>query len=386
MSPAAGLEPFRFVADAADLADLRDRLRRTRWPEPATVGGWEQGMPLDALRTLCGRWADGYEWRRAERWLNEAGARRTRIDGLDLHLLHVRSPHRDATPLLLTHGWPGSVLEFRHVMAPLADPTAHGGRAQDAFHVVAPSLPGYGFSARPDRPGWGIRRIAAAWAELMTRLGYERFGAAGGDWGTSITTVLALTVPERLIGIHLAPPLVAPDPATFDDLTAAERAAVASLAHARDQEDGYTAEQATKPQTIGYALLDSPVALAAWVGEKYETWTDGGLASLPTDELLDTLTLYWLTGTGASAARLYWESIAEVQTWFTSGAGDVVTVPTGCSVFPAETIRPSLRWARRRFADIRWWGEPPRGGHFPAWEQPALYVHELRSAFAAFRG
>jgi pimeloyl-ACP methyl ester carboxylesterase len=381
----ARVEPFRYVADPGALTDLRDRLRRARWPEPATTPGWEQGVPLDVLQALCARWADGYDWRPAERWLNDTGACRTRLDGLDVHLLHVRSPHPGATPLLLTHGWPGSVLELRHVIGPLTDPTAHGGREQDAFHVVAPSLPGYGFSGRPDAPGWGVRRIAVAWAELMTRLGYPRFGAAGTDWGTTVSTLLAQHVPERLVGIHLSPPLVAPDPATLDDLTPAERAALASLDHAREHEDGYTGVQATKPQTIGYALVNSPVALAAWLGEKYATWSDGGLAALATDEVLDSLTLYWLTGTGASAARLYRESIREVQAWFTEGTTDTVPVPTGCSVFPAETIRPSRRWAERRFTDIRWWGEPPRGGHFPAWEQPGLYVHELRSAFAAFR-
>lgn len=379
------VEEFRFVADDGELEDLRTRLLRTRWPEPATTGGWQQGIPLEVVQALCARWADGYDWRPAERWLNGAGAARTNVDGLDVHLLHVRSPHPGATPLLLTHGWPGSVLEFRHVIGPLTDPVAHGGRAEDAFHVVAPSLPGYGFSARPATPGWGIARTAAAWAEVMTRLGYRQFGAAGSDWGTSITTLLAGLCPERLVGIHLTPPLVAPDPATASDLTPAERAAVASLEHARRHEDGYTAIQATKPQTIGYALLDSPAALAAWLGEKYASWADGGLGALSTDEILDTLTLYWLTGTGASAARLYWESIDQVQAWFTSGTTDRITVPTGCSVFPAETIRPSRRWAGRRFADIRWWGEPARGGHFPAWEVPELYVRELRSAFAAFR-
>ncbi len=378
--------PFLSTAPEHQLEDLRDRLRRTRWPEAQTVPDWSQGVPLDVLRELCHDWSERYDWRVGEGRLNAVPQFRTEIDGLGIHLLHVRSPHDDALPLVLTHGWPGSVLELLDVIGPLTDPTAYGGASSDAFHVVCPSLPGYGFSDKPDRPGWDVDRIARAWVELMERLGYRRYAAGGGDWGTSITTVLAQLVPERLVGIHLVPPLAAPDPATFDALTAAERSALASLEHARDREDGYSAEHATKPQTIGYALVDSPVALGAWIAEKFATWSDGdGLTGVPRDRLLDTLTLYWLTGTGASSARLYWESIRQVQGWFSRPTADTVDVPTGCSIFPAETIRPSRRWAARRFTDIRWWGEPPRGGHFPALEQPDLFVDEVRGFFRLVR-
>jgi pimeloyl-ACP methyl ester carboxylesterase len=262
---------------------------------------------------------------------------RTRIDGLGIHFAHARSRHADATPLVMTHGWPGSLVEFHKVIGPLTDPTAFGGEPADAFHVVCPSLPGYGFSDKPAEAGWGVERIARAWAELMGRLGYDRFGAQGHDWGTSVSTAIAQQEPGRVLGLHLMPPLAAPDPATFDRLTDAERAALADLDAAAGSGDGYSLEQSTRPQTIGYALVDSPAALCAWIIEKFQAWTDsdGDLDSvLSRDELLDNLMLYWLPGTGASAARLYWESFAEVNARFRGATTDRVTVPTGCSIFP----------------------------------------------------
>jgi pimeloyl-ACP methyl ester carboxylesterase len=280
------------------------------------------------------------------------------------------------------------VIEFEKVLGPLTDPPAYGGRAEDAFHVVCPSLPGYGFSDRPEQPGWGVERIAAAWATLMARLGYPRYGAQGGDWGTTITTLLAQRDGEHLVGIHLNPPLAPPDPATFDDLTAAERSALEALEHAAEWEDGYSAEQSTRPQTVGYGLVDSPVALCAWIVEKFQAWTDchgHPENALTRDEMLDDITLYWLTATGASSARLYWESIRQVQQVFSSSASDTVTVPTGCSLFPAEVIRPSRRWAARRFLDIRHWHELDRGGHFAAFEQPELFTDEVRTFFSMVR-
>jgi pimeloyl-ACP methyl ester carboxylesterase len=376
------ITPFEIRAGDDELADLRERLRRTRWPEPATVGGWAQGVPLAELRALCGYWADGYDWRAAERRLNRLPQFRTTVDGLGIHFVHARSPHPDAVPLVLTHGWPGSVVEFAKVVGPLTDPVAHGGEAMDAFHVVCPSLPGYGFSDRPATPGWTVERTAGAWAQLMERLGYSRFVAAGHDWGTSISTSIAQQHPEKLIGIHLMPPLVAPDPATFDALTAAEKAALRDLDASGESGDGYSLEQSTRPQTIGYGLVDSPAALAAWIVEKFQAWTDcdGRLSTVLThDELLDNLMLYWLPGTGASAARMYWESFRAVQARFRTGTTDVVEVPTACSIFPRENPRPSRRWAEKRFTNIRYWGEPARGGHFAAFEQPVLFVSELRA-------
>jgi pimeloyl-ACP methyl ester carboxylesterase len=380
--------PFRIAIPDDELLDLRERLRRTRWPDAETVEDWSQGVPRAYMQELCRYWADEYDWRKTETRLNAHPQFRTEIDGLGIHFLHVRSPHADALPLVVTHGWPGSVVEFLKVIGPLTDPVAHGGDAADAFHVVCPSLPGYGFSDKPTRPGWGLERIAAAWIELMARLGYKRYGAQGSDWGTSISAAIGQRDAERVVGIHLTPPLAPPDPATLDDLTERERSALASLEHSADWDSGYSQEQATRPQTIGYALVDSPAALCAWIIEKFWAWTDcdGHPENVLTrDELLDNLMLHWLPGTGASSARLYWESLRQVNEWISGHADDIVAVPTGCSIFPRELQRPSRRWAEKRFRDIRYWSEPERGGHFAAFEQPQLFVNELRAFFRLVR-
>jgi pimeloyl-ACP methyl ester carboxylesterase len=380
--------PFRVEVADAELEDLRARLRHARWPERETVGDWSQGVPLAYLHDLCAYWADGYDWRATEARLNALPQFRTEIDGLGIHFIHVRSPHAGALPLVITHGWPGSIVEFLKVIGPLTDPTTDGGNAADAFHVVCPSLPGYGFSDRPARPGWGVSRIAAAWTVLMGRLGYERYGAQGSDWGTSVGAEIGRQDPDHVAGIHLTPPLAPPDPATFDHLSDAERAALASLEHAAEWDSGYSQEQGTRPQTIGYALVDSPTALCAWIIEKFWAWTDcdGDLETVLTrDELLDNVMLYWLPRTGASSARLYWESIRQVNAWISGATLDTVGVPTGCSIFPKELQRPSRRWAEKRFLDIRYWNEPDRGGHFAAFEQPRLFVDEVRAFFRMVR-
>jgi pimeloyl-ACP methyl ester carboxylesterase len=376
--------PYRIDVPEADLADLRDRLRRTRWPEPETVDDWSQGVPLAYLRDLCDYWAGGYDWRRLESRLNAIPQLRVEIGGLGIHVLHARSPHPGALPLVLTHGWPGSIVEFLKVIGPLADPPDPA----DAFHVVCPSLPGYGFSDKPATAGWGVQRIAAAWAELMARLGYARYGAQGGDWGTSVTTSLAQQDAAHLAGIHLNPPIAAPDPATFDDLTGRERESLAALEHAQRWEDGYSLVQSTRPQTVGYGLVDSPAGLCGWIVEKFRAWSDcdGHPENVFTrDEMLDDITLYWLTGTAASSARLYWESIRQVREWFTKSTPDTVDVPTGCSVFPKDLPRPSRRWAARRYTDIRFWSEPERGGHFAAFERPDRFVADVRAFFRLVR-
>jgi pimeloyl-ACP methyl ester carboxylesterase len=378
------IQPFLLEVPEAELAELRRRLRATRWPEPEPVPDWSQGVPLAYLRDLCEYWADGYDWRPAEARLNALPQFQTEIDGLSIVFAHVRSPRPDALPLILTHGWPGSVVEFLKVIGPLVNPDDGG----DAFHVVCPSLPGYGFSGKPDRAGWGVERIARAWAELMARLGYSRYGAAGSDWGTSVSTLLGQQDRAHLAGVHLIPPLAGPDPATSGDLTPGERAALESLEYAAEWDSGYSREHATRPQTVGYGLVDSPAFLAAWIVEKFWSWTDhdGSLdAVLSRDDLLDNLMLYWLPGTGASAARLYWESIRQVNQWIAGSLDATVSVPVGCSVFPRELQRPSRRWAEKRFTDIRYWGEPERGGHFAAFEQPELFVRELRSFFRLVR-
>jgi pimeloyl-ACP methyl ester carboxylesterase len=380
--------PFRIETSPTELDNLRTRLRWTRWPEKETVGDWSQGVPLGYLRELCQYWEQKYEWAPRQRRLNAFPQFRTEIDGLGIHFVHVRSPHPAALPLVMTHGWPGSVAEFAKVIWQLADPVAYGGTPDDAFHVICPSLPGYGFSDKPAAPGWGVERIAAAWTVLMERLGYPRFAAQGSDWGTSVSTCIGKQAPEKVVGLHLVPPLAPPDPATFDDLTSQERSSLESLRRTAEADAGYSTEHATRPQTIGYALTDSPAALCAWIVEKFWAWTDhdGDLETvISRDELLDNLMLYWLTRSGASSARLYWESIRQVNQWISGEVTDTVSVPVGCSVFPKELQRPSRRWAQRRFTDIRYWNEPARGGHFAALEQPALFVGEVRGCFRALR-
>jgi epoxide hydrolase len=368
------IRPFRIDIDESQLIDLRARLRGTRWPERETVDDWSQGVPLAYLRELCRYWADDYDWRASESRLNSLPQFRTEIDGLAIHFVHVPSTRRDALPLILTHGWPGSIVEFTKVIGPLSA----------TFHVVCPSLPGYGFSDKPSAPGWGVERIARAWAQLMARLGYRRYGAAGSDWGTSVSTSIGQQDGEHVVGIHLIPPLAPPDPATFDELTEQERSALAALEHAGQWDSGYSQEHGTRPQTIGYSLTDSPAGLCAWIVEKFRAWTDWDEhleTAVSRDDLLDNLMLYWLPGTGASSARLYWESIGQVSDVITKSVGQTVDVPTGCSIFPKENQRPSRRWAERRFTDIRYWNEPDKGGHFAALEQPDIFINELRSFF-----
>jgi pimeloyl-ACP methyl ester carboxylesterase len=380
--------PYRVAVPESDLIDLRTRLTRTRWPETAPAPDWAQGVPLAVVRELCAYWADGYDWRAAEARLNAVPQYLVEVDGLDLHVLHARSPHPGAFPLVLTHGWPGSVLEMIDLVGPLTDPTRHGGQPQDAFDVVIPSLPGYGFSAKPTTTGWGVERIAATWAKLMGGLGYARYGAAGSDWGTSVSSLLGALDPHHVAGIHLVPPLAGPDPA--DQPTEDERESLTRMSTRGRSASAYSDVHRTAPQTIGYALLDSPAGLCAWLSEKLLTWTDtdrtdGRPGLLTRDQILDEVTLYWITGTAASSARLYAESIEQVVGWINGTRIDQVRVPVGASIFPAEVPRPSRRWADRRYPDIRHWAEHEHGGHFPALEEPALLVQDLRAFFRQVR-
>jgi len=377
----AEIIPFRIDIPESDLDDLRQRLRQTRWPDAETVDDWSQGIPLSYTRDLCEYWLQRYDWRACEASLKQFPQFRTSIDGLDIHFLHVQSPEAGALPLVLTHGWPGSIVEFRKVIGPLTNPVAHGGDAADAFHVVCPSLPGFGFSGKPASPGWGTERIADAWDELMTRLGYARYGAQGGDWGAGVTARLGIRHADHVAGIHLNMVTAPPDPATMNDLTDQEKSALAAMKHYQDWDSGYSKEQSTRPQTVGYGLVDSPAGLCAWIVEKFWAWTDsdGDPANVLTrDEMLDNVMLYWLPGTGASSARLYWESFAKLL-------GGTVEVPVGCSVFPKEIFRVSRRWAEKAYPDLRYWNEPAKGGHFAAFEQPAIFVDEVRAAFRTFR-
>ncbi len=372
--------PFTIAVPEEVLDDLRRRLRATRWPEAELVDDWSQGIPLAYVQDVCSYWADGYDWREREAALNRFDQFTTELDGLGLHFVHVRSPHADALPLILSHGWPGSIVEFHKVIEPLTDPTRFGGDAADAFHVVAPSLPGFGFSGKPPETGWGVDRIASVFAALMARLGYDRYVAQGGDWGSAITTALGADDPEHCAAIHLTlamggRPKGGGDPGP-DELRALERAK-----YSQDWDSGYSKQQSTRPQTVGYGLVDSPAGQAAWILEKFWAWTDNDGHPedvLTRDELLDNVMLYWVPATGASSARLYWES-------FGRGRRKSVSVPSGFAVFPREIVPPVRSWVEGSFTDIRGWSEHERGGHFAAFEVPDVFVDELRRFFRIAR-
>jgi pimeloyl-ACP methyl ester carboxylesterase len=375
------VRPFTLSIPQAQIDDLYRRLDSTRWPEQETVGDWSQGTPLAILQDLVAYWRSGYDWRNCEARLNGLGQFMTEINGLDIHFLHVRSPHAGAMPLIMTHGWPGSVIEFMRVIGPLTDPVAHGGGAEDAFHVVAPSLPGYGFSAKPTRTGWGTERIAAAWSVLMGRLGYDRWVAQGGDWGAAVTSRIGELAPEGCVGIHLNMPIAAPTPESREAPTAEDTFAHQRLQQFRKTGSGYATQQRTRPQSLGYGLVDSPVGLAGWIYEKLHDWSanDGSaLDLLGRDAVLDNIMLYWLPGTGASAARLYWESYSKM-------AGAKINLPAAISAFPGEIMPAPRSWVEKTMSNIVYWNDVEKGGHFAAWEQPELFVRELRSCFALMR-
>jgi epoxide hydrolase len=383
MSPS--IEPFHVSISEHDLSDLRARLNRIRWPDRETVTDHTQGPPLAKIQALCEYWVDSYDWRRCERTLNSLGSSRTTIDGLDIHFLHVRSPEPDALPLLLTHGWPGSVLEFADLIGPLTDPAARGGDRSDAFHLVIPSLPGFGFSERPTTTGWDVSRTADAWITLMDRLGYTSWAAQGGDWGAAVTTTIGHKAPAALVGIHLNMVLFQP---TSDEIGQADDAEQSKLADAQryyNTLSAYSTLQGTRPQTIGYSLADSPVGLAAWIYTLFQDVSDNaGEAenAFTMDQMLDDITLYWLTNTGSSSARLYWESMAAMSS---AGPMPPMDTPTAISMFPHEQVRLSRRWAQARFSDLRHFNELPAGGHFAALEQPALLAGEIRTGLRGMR-
>jgi pimeloyl-ACP methyl ester carboxylesterase len=374
------IRPFTIAATDADLADLRRRLLATRWPDAEVVDDWSQGVPLAYVRELAAYWAGPYDWRAREAALNRFDQFITEIDGVDIHFIHQRSPHAGAFPLIITHGWPGSVVEFHKIIEPLTDPTGFGGRAEDAFHVVCPSLPGYGFSGKPTQTGWGVEKIAGAWDGLMGRLGYNRFGAQGGDWGAAVTTRIGRNG-GRCAAIHVNMPIGRPTTAARENPTAADKAALAGIEHYRQWDSGYSKQQSTRPQTLGYGLADSPVAQMAWIIEKFWAWTDCDghpENALDRDEMLDNVMLYWLSGSGASSARLYWESFGSF-----GGAGRVA-VPTGVASFPKEIIRAPRSWCEAGY-NITHWTTMARGGHFAAFEQPEAFTDDLRVFFATIR-
>jgi pimeloyl-ACP methyl ester carboxylesterase len=392
MSNETEIRPFQVDMPDDAIADLRRRIAATRLPSKELVDDRAQGVQLATVQELSRYWTTDYDWRKCEATLNALPQFTTEIDGQDIHFIHVRSRHENALPLIITHGWPGSVIEMLGVIGPLTDPTAHGGSAEDAFHLVVPSIPGYGFSAQPTELGWYAGRVAQAWAELMPRLGYTRYVAQGGDQGASVTDAMGRQAPEGLIGIHmnlLVPALGGPQPTDTEQ----ERAAAAQLATFRQRGFGYFLEQATRPQTIGYALLDSPVALAGWMldhdTDAYYKIARAFTAGQPSggltrDHILDNITLYWLTGTGASAARSYWEG-GRAQALAAGQAPPEVKLPTGFTTFPGEIFRAPRSWAEKAYPNLTYFHEAAKGGHFAAWEEPDLFSEEIRAAFRPLR-
>src|SRR6266849_6092085 len=385
------IRPFRFEAPQDDLVDLRRRLQATRWPDKETVKDESQGAQLAKLQALVRYWGTGYNWRKLEAKLNALPQFTTNIDGLDIHFIHVRSRHKNALPMIITHGWPGSVIELIKTIGPLTDPTAHGGSAEDAFDVVIPSMPGYGFSGKPTGTGWGPDHIARAWAELMKRLGYTRYVAQGGDWGSPVSEAMARQAPAGLLGIHInLPATVPPDVATVlasggpapAGLSDQERAAFDALDNLFKKKRAYAAMMGTRPQTIGYALTDSPVGLAAFIYDYNDGEPERLLAK---DDVLDDITLYWLTNSATSAARLYWENAGRGLTTAAAQMTSDISVPVAISVFPDEIYRTPETWARRAYRSLIYFHEVDKGGHFAAWEQPELFAAELRGAFESLR-
>jgi pimeloyl-ACP methyl ester carboxylesterase len=390
---ALDIRPFHVAFPEEQLADVRQRIAATRWPSKELVDDRSQGVQSAALRALARYWGDEYDLGRIETRLNALPQFTTEIDGVDIHFIHVKSGHENALPLIMTHGWPGSVIELLDSVGPLADPTAHGGSAEDAFHLVLPSLPGYGLSGEPVEVGWDLSRTARAWAELMRRLGYTRYVAQGGDVGAGVTDAMARQAPEGLVGIHtnlLVPALGGSMPTNTDE----ERAAAAQIATFQQSGNGYFVEMATRPQTIGYALLDSPVALAAWMidhdTDAYYKITRAFLDGEPSgnltrDHILDNITLYWLTGTGASAARSYWEAYGPDAPAAASQPLPPTTTPFAFTTFPGEIWRTPRSWVEASYPNVVYFNEVEKGGHFAAWEEPQLFATEIRTAFRSLR-
>jgi pimeloyl-ACP methyl ester carboxylesterase len=393
---ATEIRPFHVEIPEEQIDDLRRRIAATRWPSKELVPDRSQGVQLATLQELARYWTTDYDWRKAEEKLNALPQFTTEIDGVNIHFIHVRSPHEDALPLIMTHGWPGSVIELLETVGPLTDPTAHGGTAEDAFHLVLPSLPGYGFSGEPAELGWNAGRVAQAWAELMQRLGYTRYVAQGGDVGALVTDAMGRQAVEGLVGYHLN--LLPAVLAIGDQLpkeSEQERAAAEAVATFKQDGFGYFLEMATRPQTIAYALLDSPVALAAWMldhdTDSYykisRAFVDGEpVGNLTRDEVLDNITVYWLTGTAASAARSYWEDARALAAALASGQPPpAVTVPVGFTTFPDEIWASPRSWVEAVYPDLAYFNEVDRGGHFAAWEEPELFAAEMRAAFSSLR-
>ena len=379
------IRAFQINIPENELNQLSERLKNTRWPDAETVSSWDQGIPLAYAKSLANYWINDYDWRRCEKMLNQWPNYMTSIDDIDIHFIHKPSPHPDALPIIISHGWPGSVIEFCKVIDALTEPEKHGGNAKDAFSVVVPSLPGYGFSDKPKNPGTSVEKIGRMWGQLMKRLGYKKYVAQGGDWGAIISQSMAITEVGDCKAIHLNMPIVIPDPETMNELSEKEQSALAAMNYYNEWDSGYSKQQSTRPQTVAYGLSDSPVGQMSWIIEKFYSWTDcvqegeKKLESVLTkDELLDNVMIFWLTNSSASSARLYWES-------FNKPNFDPINTPTGCSQFPKEIFQCSKRWAEKRFSNLIYWNELDRGGHFAAFERPDTFVEELRNCFRSIR-
>ncbi len=376
---------FEIAVADEELEDLKTRLLTTRFPEAETPDDWSQGVPLSYAQEITEYWINEYDWRERESYFNRHPQFKANLDGLDIHFIHCESPHAGAVPLLITHGWPGSVVEFHKIIDPLVDPVAHGGDASDAFHVICPSLPGYGFSDKPSATGWGVEKIASEWDVLMRELGYDAYYAQGGDWGSAVTTGIGVQNKGACKGIHVNMPNVRATREALSDPDEKDKRALAGAQYYQQWGAGYSKQQSTRPQTLGYGLVDSPVGQAMWIIEKFYEWTDcdGHPENVLTkDELLDNVMYYWWQGNGASSGKLYWESF---NTAFGGDGDNKVRIPAGCSIFPKEIVPTPRSWAEKRYKNIVYWNELDKGGHFAAFEQPEVFVDEIRAAFRLMR-
>ena len=378
------INPYMIQISNDDLEDLKRRLLSTRWPEKETVEDWSQGIPLSYIKEISDYWLNEYDWRSREEYYNSFPQFITNIEGLDIHFIHIKSPHEEAKPLIISHGWPGSIVEFHKVIKPLIDPVSFGGKAEDAFHLVCPTLPGYGFSGKPSKTGTGVERIAELWDILMNKIGYNKYFAQGGDWGSAITIAIGKQNKGSCQGIHVNMPFAPPTKEALENPSKRDKIAFEGLSYYQEWGSGYSKQQSTRPQTLGYGLVDSPIGQASWIIEKFYEWTDcNGHPEniLNKEELIDNVMFYWLTKSAISSARLYWESFGS----FGGNPEEKLELPIGCSIFPKEISRTPRSWAEQIYSNIVYWNELKKGGHFAAFEQPEIFVNEIRNCFKEMR-
>lgn len=378
------INPYMIQISNDDLEDLKRRLLSTRWPEKETVEDWSQGIPLSYIKEISDYWLNEYDWRSREEYYNSFPQFITNIEGLDIHFIHIKSPHEEAKPLIISHGWPGSIVEFHKVIKPLIDPVSFGGKAEDAFHLVCPTLPGYGFSGKPSKTGTGVERIAELWDILMNKIGYNKYFAQGGDWGSAITIAIGKQNKGSCQGIHVNMPFAPPTKEALENPSKRDKIAFEGLGYYQEWGSGYSKQQSTRPQTLGYGLVDSPIGQASWIIEKFYEWTDcNGHPEniLNKEELIDNVMFYWLTKSATSSARLYWESFGS----FGGNPEEKLELPIGCSIFPKEISRTPRSWAEQIYSNIVYWNELKKGGHFAAFEQPEIFINEIRNCFKEMR-